>query len=72
MPIYLLLVMNPLVSVLPCDSGERAGFSLTVFLTFTVFITIVNGVLPANSESMFILSYFIFAVLVKIDKSKPQ
>ncbi|XP_021341616.1 neuronal acetylcholine receptor subunit alpha-2-like [Mizuhopecten yessoensis] len=64
MPIYLLLVMNPLVFVLPVDSGERVGFSLTVFLTFTVFITIVNGVLPANSESMSRLSYFIFAVLV--------
>ncbi|OWF35900.1 Neuronal acetylcholine receptor subunit alpha-10 [Mizuhopecten yessoensis] len=64
MPIYLLLVMNPLVFVLPFDSGERVGFSLTVFLTFTVFITIVNDVLPANSESMSILSYFIFAILV--------
>ncbi|XP_060083047.1 neuronal acetylcholine receptor subunit alpha-3-like [Ylistrum balloti] len=64
MPIYLLLLMNPLVFMLPCDSGERVGFSLTVFLTFTVFITIVNSVLPANSESMSRLSYFIFAVLV--------
>ncbi|XP_033735708.1 acetylcholine receptor subunit alpha-1-B-like [Pecten maximus] len=64
MPIYLLLLMNPLVFVLPCDSGERVGLSLTVFLTFTVFITIVNGVLPVNSESMSRLSYFIFAVLV--------
>ncbi|XP_033733792.1 acetylcholine receptor subunit alpha-1-B-like [Pecten maximus] len=64
MPIFLLMFMNPLVFVLPCDSGERVGFSLTVFLTFTVFITIVNSVLPANSESMSRLSYFIFTVLV--------
>ncbi|XP_069118191.1 neuronal acetylcholine receptor subunit alpha-2-like [Argopecten irradians] len=64
MPIYLLLLMNPLVFVLPCDSGERVGFSLTVFLTFTVFITIINSVLPANSDSMSKLSYFIFIVLV--------
>ncbi|XP_060063094.1 acetylcholine receptor subunit alpha-1-B-like [Ylistrum balloti] len=64
MPIFLLMFMNPLVFVLPCDSGERVGFSLTVFLTFTVFITIVNSVLPANSESMSRLSYFIFVVLV--------
>ncbi|XP_033733499.1 acetylcholine receptor subunit alpha-1-B-like [Pecten maximus] len=64
MPIYLLLLMNPLVFVLPCDSGERVGFSLTVFLTFTVFITIINAVLPANSDSMSRLSYFIFSVLV--------
>ncbi|XP_069119271.1 acetylcholine receptor subunit alpha-1-B-like [Argopecten irradians] len=64
MPIYLLLLMNPLVFVLPCDAGERVGLSLTVFLTFTVFITIVNGVLPVNSETMSKLSYFIFAVLV--------
>ncbi|XP_060067115.1 acetylcholine receptor subunit alpha-1-B-like [Ylistrum balloti] len=63
-PIYLLLMMNPLVFVLPCDSGERVGFSLTVFLTFTVFITIINSVLPANSDNMSRLSYYIIAVFV--------
>ncbi|XP_033734941.1 acetylcholine receptor subunit alpha-1-B-like [Pecten maximus] len=63
MPIYLLLLMI-LVFVLPCDSGERVGFSLTVFLMLTVFITIVNAVLPSNSDSMSRLSYFIFSVLV--------
>ncbi|OWF50353.1 acetylcholine receptor subunit alpha-1-B-like [Mizuhopecten yessoensis] len=64
MPIFLLMFINPLVFLLPCDSGERVGFSLTVFLTFTVFITIINSVLPANSESMSRISYFIFVVLV--------
>ncbi|XP_069116920.1 neuronal acetylcholine receptor subunit alpha-6-like [Argopecten irradians] len=64
MPIFLLMFMNPLVFMLPCDSGERVGFSLTVFLTFTVFITIVNSVLPANSNSMSKLSYYIITALV--------
>ena len=49
MPILIVGLSNVLVFLIPPDSGERIGFSVTILLAMTVFMTIVSDVLPTNS-----------------------
>lgn len=51
-PIVLLSVLNLFTFAIPCDSGERTGYSITVWLSFVVFLTIINDNLPQNSTSI--------------------
>lgn len=41
-PLILLGVLSIFVFVLPPESGEKVGFSVTVFLSFAVFLTILK------------------------------
>lgn len=53
--------------MIPADAGEKMGFSVTIFLTFAVFLTIVSGELPKTSDSISILSiYLIIELAVSI------
>lgn len=49
-PIILLGVLNVFVFVLPADSGERVGFSITLLLSIAVFMTIIADSLPNTSS----------------------
>jgi hypothetical protein len=49
-PIYIISVSNLLVFLLPLDSSDRVAFSVTMLLTFTVFMSMVTDKLPANFE----------------------
>ncbi|XP_052225080.1 acetylcholine receptor subunit beta-type acr-3-like [Dreissena polymorpha] len=57
--VILLSILNTFVFVLPITSGERASFSVTVFLSLAVFLTIVAASLPTNSDSVSLLSVFL-------------
>lgn len=59
MPTVLLGILNIFVFALPCESGERAGYAITVFLAFAVFLTIVTAELPKNSNSVAVFAVFI-------------
>lgn len=50
-PIFVLSSMQVLVFVLPDESGERIGFSLTILLAEVVFLTVVQENLPKVSIS---------------------
>ena len=65
LPIVLLAVLNLFVFLLPCESGERAGFSVTLFLALAVFLTIVSETLPANSETVAIFSVYVIIQTVQ-------
>ncbi|XP_062583242.1 neuronal acetylcholine receptor subunit alpha-3-like [Saccostrea cucullata] len=58
-PILLLSFLNPLVFVLPMDSGERISYAITIFLSFAVFMTLLSENMPKSSEPMALLSYFL-------------
>ncbi|XP_052225346.1 neuronal acetylcholine receptor subunit alpha-7-like isoform X2 [Dreissena polymorpha] len=58
-PVILLSILNTFSFVLPITSGERASFSVTVFLLLAVFLTIVAASLPTNSDSVSLLSVFL-------------
>ncbi|KAH3789162.1 hypothetical protein DPMN_167334 [Dreissena polymorpha] len=57
-PVILLSILNTFSFVLPNTSGERANFSVTVFLSLAVFLTIVAASLPTNADSVSLLSVF--------------
>ncbi|XP_060074445.1 acetylcholine receptor subunit beta-like [Ylistrum balloti] len=64
-PITVLGILNVLVFLLPADSGERVGFSITVLLAMSVFLTIIADSLPSTSQpSIPRMSYLLLADLV--------
>ncbi|CAC5413493.1 CHRNA7 [Mytilus coruscus] len=62
LPIVLMCILNPFVFLLPADSGERVGYSITVLLAIAVFLTISASGLPAISDPQLpTLSILLFA-----------
>ncbi|KAK7493756.1 hypothetical protein BaRGS_00014897 [Batillaria attramentaria] len=59
MPIVLLSLMNCLVFLLPVESGEKMTVSVTVFLSFAVFMSLINDSLPQNSDSLCLFSAYV-------------
>lgn len=58
-PALLLSLLNVVTFVLPCEGGEKSGYAVTIFLSFVVFLTILDATLPSNSESVAVLSIYI-------------
>ncbi|XP_063420544.1 acetylcholine receptor subunit alpha-like [Mytilus trossulus] len=48
-PVMLLALLNLFVFLLPQDSGERVGFSVTLLLANVMFLTIAENMLPATA-----------------------
>ncbi|XP_069125573.1 acetylcholine receptor subunit beta-type lev-1-like [Argopecten irradians] len=63
-PIIMLALVNPFVFILPFNSGERASYSITVLLAFTVYMTVVSDRMPPTSHPMSILAFYILLMLV--------
>ena len=51
--------MNPLAFLIPCDSGEKISFAITLFLSFAVYDTILMGKIPINSDKISYLQLYI-------------
>ncbi|KAK3590157.1 hypothetical protein CHS0354_041212 [Potamilus streckersoni] len=58
-PVIMLSIMNTCVFVLPAKSDEKASFSMTVFLSLAVFLTIVTSTLPQNSDKVSYLGIYL-------------
>ncbi|KAK3105114.1 hypothetical protein FSP39_017547 [Pinctada imbricata] len=58
-PIALISFIMNIVFIIPTVSGSKIGFSVTIFLTFAVFLTVVSSQLPTNSENTAIISTYI-------------
>lgn len=63
LPIMILAVISCLVFFLPGNSGERVGYSVTAFLTFAVYLTMVSDNLPKTSDPMSTLCYFLMCMV---------
>ncbi|XP_033735887.1 acetylcholine receptor subunit beta-like [Pecten maximus] len=60
LPLLSLCILNMFVFVLPVDSGERVGFSITILLSISVFMSIVSDLLPnASSPNIAIFCYLL-------------
>ena len=59
-PVIMLAVINVFVFVLPATSGEKTGLSVTVFLAFAVFLTIISAELPQTSEKISTFAAYLF------------
>ena len=51
-PIIILGFLNVAVFLIPVDAGERLSYSLTVLLSFAVYMTILNAMIPDNSDPL--------------------
>lgn len=52
LPTLLFALINPLVFVLPIDSGERVSLSITIMLSYAMFLGLVSSSIPASSNPM--------------------
>ncbi|KAH3797417.1 acetylcholine receptor subunit alpha-like [Dreissena polymorpha] len=59
LPICMLSILNICVYMIPVNSGEKAGYAVTVFLSFAVFLSIVSDTNPQNSETTPLITYFL-------------
>ncbi|KAK3096268.1 hypothetical protein FSP39_025134 [Pinctada imbricata] len=64
LPVIFLGLLNGLVFVIPAGSGEKTGFSITVFLSLSVFLTIISSLLPTNSDNTSILGVYLLIQVV--------
>lgn len=64
LPICLLAILDLFVFMLPCASGEKVGYAVTVFLAFAVFLTIIQSSLPANSDSVALFSLYLLVLTI--------
>ncbi|MEW8545917.1 MAG: hypothetical protein AB2693_20540 [Candidatus Thiodiazotropha sp.] len=63
-PIVFLSILNSVVFLLPQESGERVSFSVTVLLSFTVFLSVIGDNIPKTSSPMPLLCHYVVAVLI--------
>ena len=63
-PLVFLSILNTVVFLLPQESGERVSFSVTVLLSFTVFLSIIGDNVPKTSSPMPLLCKYIIVVLI--------
>lgn len=52
LPTLLFALINPLVFVLPIDSGERVSLAITIMLSYVMFLTLVSSSIPTSSNPM--------------------
>lgn len=57
LPVMLLGFLNLTVFFQPIQAGERISFSITVLLSFTVFMVYIGEIIPETSNPMPLLSY---------------
>ena len=63
-PVVLLTLVNVCVFILPAESGERIGFSITCFLSFVVLLNMIMSFIPASSANLAYLCYYTFIMMV--------
>ncbi|VDH98733.1 Hypothetical predicted protein [Mytilus galloprovincialis] len=63
LPTLLFSLLNPLVFVLPVESGERVSLSMTILLSYAIFLTLVSASIPASSNPMCILLIAMIAII---------
>ncbi|XP_060557050.1 acetylcholine receptor subunit delta-like [Ruditapes philippinarum] len=61
LPIAMLSLLNSCVFLLPAASGEKASFSVTVFLSLSVFLTIISAQLPKTSNKVSACNLYVFS-----------
>lgn len=65
LPVIFLCFINVCVFILPVESGERVGYSITVLLAVAVFLSIIASALPQTSTPQIaLLCYLLIALVV--------
>ncbi|KAH3833923.1 neuronal acetylcholine receptor subunit beta-3-like [Dreissena polymorpha] len=51
-PTVMLAFLNVFTFIIPVETGEKSGFSMTIFLSFVVVLIVVNDYMPDNSDNI--------------------
>lgn len=62
LPIIFLSLLDCLVYCIPVESGERVSYSITVLLSFAVFMTLIGDNIPKTSAPMSLICYYLISV----------
>ena len=66
-PLILLSLLNVCVFLVPVDSGEKASTSVTIFLSYGIFVSAIRDALPPNSINVsYLLSYIQLLLLFSV------
>ncbi|XP_067686949.1 neuronal acetylcholine receptor subunit alpha-6-like [Haliotis asinina] len=63
LPVVVLSILSALVFVLPPDSGEKMGYSLTVLLSFAVFLTLIADRMPTTSRDTSYMAVYLSVIM---------
>jgi hypothetical protein len=63
-PTVLFALLNPLVFLLPVESGERVGLAMTILLSYTILLALVSSSIPASSNPMCALLIVMIIIIV--------
>ncbi|KAH3712551.1 hypothetical protein DPMN_072302 [Dreissena polymorpha] len=63
-PVTLLGAVNNFVFLLPASSGERSSVAITVFLSFVVYLELVNRNIPLSSDPMAFIYYYLMNLMM--------
>lgn len=58
-PVMLLSLLNSFSFALPATAGERAGYTITVFLSFLVYVIVTFQKMPENSDTISLFAMYI-------------
>ncbi|KAH3779371.1 hypothetical protein DPMN_157173 [Dreissena polymorpha] len=64
LPITFLGISSVMVFLLPAESGERIGFSITLMLTMTTFLAIISDVIPKTAAPPSLMAVFVFLLVM--------
>lgn len=62
LPIVMLAYLNVFTFVIPAESGEKTGFSITIFLSFVVLLIITNSSMPENSDTISLYAAYLLVL----------
>ena len=60
-PLLALAFLNVCVFLVPINSGEKGAFSITIFLSYGIFFTVISDSLPQNSLQ---ISFFVLFIVI--------
>ena len=59
MPVVMLALLNTFTFVLPPASGEKASYSIVVFLSFVVYVIVTYQKMPENSDKLSLFALYV-------------
>ncbi|KAK6170133.1 hypothetical protein SNE40_018602 [Patella caerulea] len=63
LPICLLVVLNPVVFLVPAESGEKISLPVSILLAYSVILSALSELLPEVSENISILGVYVCTML---------
>lgn len=65
LPVIMLAILNTSAFLLPFDCGEKASYVITVYLAFTVYLSVMESTFPENSETVAVFSIYLIILTIE-------